>query len=67
MKAVAHRLDVPRLPVISLRFAEWIARYTLAPLGMVVRMMMSAQSAFEPQPAALRRCHRGEVRRSRRA
>ena len=50
MKAVAHRLDVPCLPVISLRFAEWIARYTLAPLGMVARMMMSAQSAFEPQP-----------------
>ncbi len=25
-----------------------IARYTLAPLGMVLRMMMGAQSAFEP-------------------
>lgn len=48
LKSVAHCLDVPRLPIVSMRFAEWIARYTLTPLGMVVRMMMSAQTAFEP-------------------
>jgi primosomal protein N' (replication factor Y) len=48
LKAVTERLDVPGLPALSLRFAEWIARYTLTPLGMVVRMMMSAQAAFEP-------------------
>jgi primosomal protein N' (replication factor Y) len=48
MKAVSERLDVPPLSVTSLRFAEWIASYTLAPLGMVVRMLMSAQAAFEP-------------------
>jgi len=48
MKTITERLDVPALPVSSLRFAEWVARYTLGPLGMVVRMMMSAQSAFEP-------------------
>ena len=49
LKAITSRLDVPPLPVISLRFAEWIAKYTLAPLGMVSRMMMSAQTAFEPE------------------
>jgi primosomal protein N' (replication factor Y) len=48
LKAIIERMDVPGLPTISLRFAEWVARYTLAPLGMVVRMMMSAQAAFEP-------------------
>jgi primosomal protein N' (replication factor Y) len=48
MKTITERLDVPPLPVSSLRFAEWVARYTLGPLGMVVRMMMSAQAAFEP-------------------
>ena len=48
MKALSNRLDVPPLPLISLRFAEWIAKYTLAPLGMVTRMLMSAQTAFEP-------------------
>lgn len=49
IKALTSVLDVPALPMASLRFAEWIARYTLAPLGMVVRMMMSASSAFEPE------------------
>jgi primosomal protein N' (replication factor Y) (superfamily II helicase) len=48
MKAIDAVLDVPRLPLISLTFAEWIAKYTLAPLGMVARMMMSAPTAFEP-------------------
>ena len=48
LKAIIERMDVPALPPTSLRFAEWVARYTLAPLGMVVRMMMSAQAAFEP-------------------
>ena len=48
MKTIAARLDVPPLPLASLRFAEWVARYTLGPLGMVARMMMSAQAAFEP-------------------
>ena len=49
LKAIVQPLDAPPLPETSLRFAEWIAKYTLAPLGMVVRMMMSAQAAFEPQ------------------
>jgi len=48
LKPVTERLDAPPLPASSLRFAEWIARYAIAPLGMVVRMMMSAQAAFEP-------------------
>ena len=40
--------EVPPLPPPSLRFAEWVARYTLAPLGMVVRMMMGSSAVFEP-------------------
>ena len=56
--AVSHELiagiiktiaDGKPLPEISLRFAEWIAKYTLAPLGMTVRMLMSARAVFEPQ------------------
>ncbi|MBU2531153.1 MAG: primosomal protein N', partial [Alphaproteobacteria bacterium] len=49
LKAIIQALDVPRLPETTLRFAEWIARYTLAPIGMVARMMMSAKAAFEPE------------------
>ena len=48
LKPVTTKLEAPPLPAISLRFAEWIAKYTLAPLGMVARMMMSAPEAFEP-------------------
>jgi primosomal protein N' (replication factor Y) len=49
LKAIAAGLaEVPPLPVLSLRFAEWVARYTLSPLGMVVRMMMGAPAVFEP-------------------
>lgn len=49
LKSISNALDVPPLPEISLRFAEWVANYTLAPLGMVVRMMMSAPNVFEPR------------------
>jgi primosomal protein N' (replication factor Y) len=49
LKAIAAGLpEVPALPLLSLRFAEWVARYTLSPLGMVVRMMMGAPAVFEP-------------------
>lgn len=48
LKAIIEPLDVPPLPPQSLRFAEWIAGYSLTPLGMVLRMMMSAKEAFEP-------------------
>jgi primosomal protein N' (replication factor Y) (superfamily II helicase) len=50
LKAITATLDeIPPLPAISLRFAEWMARYTLSPLGMVVRMMMGSSAVFEPQ------------------
>jgi len=48
LKSVTEVLDVPALPASSLRFAEWVARYTLTPLGMVVRMMMGSHAVFEP-------------------
>ncbi|HSD93665.1 MAG TPA: primosomal protein N' [Methyloceanibacter sp.] len=40
--------DVPPLPLVSLDFADWVARYTLSSPGMVLRMMMSAGRAFDP-------------------
>jgi primosomal protein N' (replication factor Y) len=39
---------VPPLPDVSRRFAEWVARYTLSPRGMVLKMMMSAGDVFSP-------------------
>jgi len=46
LKAVLDVLDVPALPPVSLRFVEWVSRYTLAPRGMVLRLMMSAPDVF---------------------
>jgi primosomal protein N' (replication factor Y) len=40
--------DVPKLPGVSLDFADWVANYTLSSPGMVLRMMMSASRAFSP-------------------
>jgi primosomal protein N' (replication factor Y) len=48
LKSLVAPVDVPALPDHSRAFAEWIARYTLAPLGMVLRMMMGPQALFEP-------------------
>ena len=40
--------DVPKLPRVSLEFADWVANYTLSSPGMVLRMMMSVGRAFDP-------------------
>jgi primosomal protein N' (replication factor Y) len=42
-----------RLPVVPMReplrrFVDWVARYTMAPVGNVLRMAMSVSAAFEP-------------------
>ena len=47
LKAVIERLDVPPLPSVSMRFAEWTAKYTLFPVGQVFKMMMSARGVFD--------------------
>ncbi len=49
MKAVIDKLDVPPLPLVSMKFAMWVANYTLSPVGMVLKMMMSARQAFAVQ------------------
>ena len=49
LKSVISQLDVPPLPDASIVFAKWVAQYNLIPVGMVLRMMMSARQIFEPQ------------------
>ncbi len=48
LKAVIERFALPPLPANARRFAEWVARYTLSPKGMVLKMMMSAGEVFSP-------------------
>jgi primosomal protein N' (replication factor Y) len=55
LKAIVERFDIPRLPALSRRFAEWVARYTLSPRGMVLKMMMSAVPARRAPIPIMRR------------
>lgn len=49
LKSIIEVLDAPPLPEVSRRLVAWVADYTLSPRGMVLKMMMSAPRAFEPQ------------------
>ena len=51
LKAVAARLDVPPLPANLRKFIDWVARWTLSPRGMVLRMAISAPFQAGPEPA----------------
>lgn len=48
IKAVSRRLDCPPLPELSRKFVDWVAGYTVAPPGAVLRMAMSVLDALEP-------------------
>ena len=61
LKTVLERLDIPGLPQVSRQFMEWVAHYTMAPRGMVLRSVMSAKGAFTPPKPKM------GVRRSQRA
>jgi primosomal protein N' (replication factor Y) len=49
LKSIIEVLDAPPLPAVSRRMVDWVANYTLSPRGMVLKMMMSAPRAFEPE------------------
>ena len=51
LKCVAERLDVPPLPREMRRLVDWVASYTMAPRGAVLRMAMSVEDALEPRRA----------------
>lgn len=48
LKEVATRLDAPPLPEASRAFVDWVARYTMAAPGAVLRMAMSVPDALTP-------------------
>lgn len=51
LKPAAAKLDLPPLPEVSRRFIDWVAGYSMAPLGAVLRMAMSVPDALEPERA----------------
>ena len=40
LKAVVRRFDTPPMPDVVRRFVDWVAAYTLAPVGAVLRMVL---------------------------
>ncbi len=51
LKDVIGALPAPSLPAVSRRFVDWVASYTMAAPGAVLRMAMSVPAALElPKP-----------------
>lgn len=50
LKAVIGRHDYPRLADPLRKFVDWIARWTLSPRGMVLRMVVRAPENSGPEP-----------------
>lgn len=48
LKSVLRVYDVPPMPDVQRRFIAWVAGYTLAPLGAVLRMALSVPTALDP-------------------
>jgi primosomal protein N' (replication factor Y) (superfamily II helicase) len=51
IKNISCRYDIPSLPSESKKFVQWVAKYTLAPLGAVLKLILSAPDAFTPPKA----------------
>ena len=48
LREISVLLDLPTMPENLILFVEWVARYTLANLGSVLRMTMSVPHALQP-------------------
>lgn len=48
LKSVSKYFDFHPLEKDLLQFIEWVAKYNMAPLGMVLKMVLSGRSVFEP-------------------
>ena len=52
VKAVLQKYDCPPMPEVHRKFIEWVARYTMADLGTVLKMSLSVPDALQPQKTA---------------
>ncbi len=53
LKPVARRFDVPPMSEVTRRFIDWLAAYTLALPGAVLKMALSVPGALEPPRPAV--------------
>jgi primosomal protein N' (replication factor Y) len=49
LREIEHIFDAPPLPAELIRFVDWVADYTLASRGMVLRMVLRSPQALEPE------------------
>ncbi len=47
LKPVTAKLDIPRLPQVERQFIDWIASYTMSPIGAVLRMTLAGTGALQ--------------------
>ncbi|MBR6411702.1 MAG: primosomal protein N' [Alphaproteobacteria bacterium] len=40
LKPISHTLDLPPLPADTIQFIDWVSKYTLSPVGMVLKMAL---------------------------
>ena len=48
LRPVVRRFALPPMACVTRRFIDWVAGYTLAPAGQVLRMALSVPGALEP-------------------
>ena len=50
LREIERVFDVPPLTASTRRFVDWVGRYYLMPRGMMLRMVLRAPEALEPEP-----------------
>ena len=50
LREVELKFDCPRLSQSMRRFIDWLAQYTVSPPGMVLRSVLRAPGALDPEP-----------------
>ncbi len=53
MKPILEKCPYPPLASVNLEFLEWVAKYTLQPLGSVLKMILPNIGALEPEKREL--------------
>ncbi|MBR3502227.1 MAG: primosomal protein N' [Alphaproteobacteria bacterium] len=53
IKFISKYFEYPPLSAHLLQFIAWVAKYNMAPLGSVLKMVISVRSVFEPSPMTI--------------
>ncbi len=50
LRSIEKKFDCPRLPKEMRKFVDWLAHYTISPPGMVLKSVLRAPGALDPEP-----------------